>query len=57
ACQQGSVADRVFALCHNEDYAAIGRVATLFWSILHNQNDNARMSSQVGQAAFDHWNK
>ncbi|CAJ2637115.1 unnamed protein product [Trifolium pratense] len=33
ACQQGSVTDKVFALCRNEDYATIGRVATLLWSI------------------------
>ncbi|PNX75873.1 hypothetical protein L195_g031817, partial [Trifolium pratense] len=36
ACQQGSAADRVFSLSENEDYATIGRVATLFWSIWHN---------------------
>ncbi|KAK2423550.1 hypothetical protein QL285_033999 [Trifolium repens] len=62
ACQQGSAADRVFALCWNEDYATIGRVATLFWCIWHNRNDkiwndNARLLSQVGRAAFDHWNE
>ncbi|MCH86979.1 hypothetical protein A2U01_0007843, partial [Trifolium medium] len=39
-----------------------GRVATLFSSIWHNRNDkiwndNARRPSQVGQAAFDHWNE
>jgi ribonuclease HI len=59
---QGSAADRVFALCRNEDYAVIGRVATLFWSIRHNQinriwNDTTILSSQVDQTAFDHWNE
>jgi hypothetical protein len=62
ACQQGNAAERVFALCRNEDYATIGRVATLFWSIWHNRNDkiwndNVRRPSQVGRAAFDHWNE
>jgi hypothetical protein len=33
SCQQDSVADRVFALCRNKDYATIGRVATMLWSI------------------------
>ncbi|PNX71723.1 ribonuclease H [Trifolium pratense] len=33
AYQQGSAAGRVFALCQNEDYTTIDRVATLFWSI------------------------
>jgi hypothetical protein len=49
-------------LCRNEDYATIGRVATLFWNIWHNRNDkiwndNVRRPSQVGQAAFDQWNE
>ncbi|MCI06834.1 pentatricopeptide repeat-containing protein [Trifolium medium] len=62
ACQQGSAADVVFALCQNEDYATIGRLATLFWSIWHNRNDkiwndNVRRPTQVGRAAFDHWNE
>ncbi|PNX65061.1 ribonuclease H, partial [Trifolium pratense] len=62
ACQQGSAVDRVFALCRNEDYATIGRVATLLWSIWHNQNDkfwndNVRSPIQIGRAAFDHWNE
>jgi hypothetical protein len=61
-CQQGSAADRLFALCQNEDYATISRVAMLFWSIWHNQNDkiwndNARLPSQVGWTTFDHWNE
>jgi hypothetical protein len=51
-CQQGSVTERVFAFCRNEDYATIGRVATLFWSIWHIQNDkiwndNVKRPSQV----------
>jgi hypothetical protein len=33
ACQQDSATERVFALCRNEDYATISKVATLFWSI------------------------
>ncbi|GAU24203.1 hypothetical protein TSUD_23400 [Trifolium subterraneum] len=62
ACQQGNAADKVFALCRNENYATIGRVAMLFWSIWHNQNDkiwndNVRNPSQVGRAAFDHWKR
>ncbi|KAK2383122.1 hypothetical protein QL285_070609 [Trifolium repens] len=62
ACQHGSATDRVFALYHNEDYATIGIVATQFWSIWHNQNDkiwndNTRLPSQVGRAAFDHRNE
>ncbi|KAK2436738.1 hypothetical protein QL285_021710 [Trifolium repens] len=62
ACQQGSAADIVFALCRNEKYATIGRVATLFCCIWHNRNnkiwnDNARLPIQVGWAAFDHWNE
>ncbi|PNX78462.1 hypothetical protein L195_g034440, partial [Trifolium pratense] len=62
ACQQGSATDRVFALCRNEDYETIGRVASLFWSIWHNRNDkiwndNVRTPSQVGRAAFDHWSE
>ncbi|XP_045822100.1 uncharacterized protein LOC123914984 [Trifolium pratense] len=61
-CHQGSAADRVFALCRNEDYATIGRVATLLWSIWHNRNDkiwndNVSSPNQVGRAAFDHWNE
>ncbi|MCH89277.1 putative ribonuclease H protein, partial [Trifolium medium] len=62
ACQQGSAADRVFALCRNEDYATIGRVAMLLWSIWHNRNDkiwndNARSPNQIGRAAFGQWNE
>ncbi|CAJ2644561.1 unnamed protein product [Trifolium pratense] len=62
ACQQGSAADRVFALCRNEDYATIGRVAMLLWSIWHNRNDkiwndNVRTPNQIGRAAFDQWNE
>ncbi|CAJ2668572.1 unnamed protein product [Trifolium pratense] len=62
ACQQGSAADRVFALCRNEDYATIGRVAMLLWSIWHNRNDkiwnvNVRSPNQIGRAAFDQWNE
>ncbi|XP_045797989.1 uncharacterized protein LOC123892220 [Trifolium pratense] len=62
ACQQGSATDRVFALCRNEDYETIGRVASLFWSIWHNRNDkiwndNLRTPSQVGRDAFDHWSE
>ncbi|PNY12884.1 biotin carboxyl carrier protein of acetyl-CoA carboxylase [Trifolium pratense] len=60
ACQHGGAVDRVFALCQYGDYATIRRVATLFWNIWHNRNDivcndNARMSSQVGWAAYDQW--
>ncbi|CAJ2669980.1 unnamed protein product [Trifolium pratense] len=62
ACQQGSAADRVFAVCRNEDYATIGRVAMLLWSIWQNRNDkiwndNLRSPIQVGRAAFDQWNE
>ncbi|CAJ2636504.1 unnamed protein product [Trifolium pratense] len=62
ACQQGSAAERVFALCRNKDYATIGIVATLLWSIWHNRNDkiwndNVRSPNQIGRAAFDHWNE
>jgi hypothetical protein len=62
ACQQGSAANKEFALFWNEDYANIYRVATSFWSIWHNcndqiWNDNARMPSQVGRVAFDNWNE
>ncbi|XP_045801294.1 uncharacterized protein LOC123895120 [Trifolium pratense] len=62
ACQQGSASDRVFALCRNEDYTTIGRVAMLLWGIWHNQNDkiwndNGRSPNQIGRAAFDHWNE
>ncbi|CAJ2637965.1 unnamed protein product [Trifolium pratense] len=62
ACQHGSAAERVFALCQYEDYATIGRVATLLWSIWHNRNDkiwndNVRSPNQIGRAAFDHWNE
>ena len=59
ACQQGSAADRMFALCQNEDYATIGRVATLFWCIWHNRNDkiwNDKTPSQIERHAFDAWN-
>jgi hypothetical protein len=52
-CQQGSAADRVFALCRIEDYNIVGRVATLFWNIWHNRNDklwndNVKLPSIVG---------
>jgi hypothetical protein len=57
ACQQGSAAERVFVLYRNEDYATTSRVATLFWSIWHNRNDNVRRPSQVCRVAFDHWNE
>ncbi|MCI82447.1 hypothetical protein A2U01_0103721, partial [Trifolium medium] len=47
-------------MCRYEDYATIGRVVTLFWNIWHNRNDiiwndNVRMPSQVGRAAYDQW--
>ncbi|CAJ2666249.1 unnamed protein product [Trifolium pratense] len=62
ACQQGSAVDRVFAVCRNEDYATIGRVAMLLWSIWQNRNDkiwndNLRSPIQIGRAAFDQWNE
>ncbi|GAU49837.1 hypothetical protein TSUD_408060 [Trifolium subterraneum] len=57
ACQQGSVAGRVFALCQNEDYATIGRVATLFWSIRHNRNDKIWNDKVSRPSQIDRWNE
>ncbi|PNX64214.1 hypothetical protein L195_g062006, partial [Trifolium pratense] len=49
-------------MCRNEDSAIIGRVASLFWCIWHNQNDktwndNIQSPSQVGNTTFIVWNK
>ncbi|XP_045810884.1 uncharacterized protein LOC123905319 [Trifolium pratense] len=62
AYQHGTVADRVFGMCRNEDSATIGRVTSLFWCIWHNRNekiwnDNIPSPSQVGRMTFVVWNK
>ncbi|PNY10157.1 hypothetical protein L195_g006726 [Trifolium pratense] len=49
-------------MCRNEDSATVGRVASLFWCICHNRNDNIwndniKTSSQVGRMAFAVWNE
>jgi hypothetical protein len=53
ACQQGSTEGRMFALCRNEDYATIGRVATLFWSIWQCSHDD----HDVPILSTDRWKK
>ncbi|GAU48556.1 hypothetical protein TSUD_405720 [Trifolium subterraneum] len=60
--QDGTVAERVFEMCRNEDNAIIGRVSSLFWCIWHNRNDkiwndNTQLPSQVGRMAFAVWNE
>ncbi|GAU29842.1 hypothetical protein TSUD_223880 [Trifolium subterraneum] len=62
AYQNGTVTDRVFGMCRNEDNAMLGRVSSLFWCIWHNQNDkiwndNVQSPSQVGRMAFTVWNE
>ncbi|GAU20408.1 hypothetical protein TSUD_12260 [Trifolium subterraneum] len=62
AYQNGTVTDRVFGMCRNEDNAMLGRVSSLFWCIWHNRNDkiwndNVQSPSQVGRIAFAVWNE
>ncbi|GAU47126.1 hypothetical protein TSUD_247480 [Trifolium subterraneum] len=62
AYQDGTVADRVFGMCRNEDNAMLGRVSSLFWCIWHNRNDkiwndNVQSRSQVGRMVFAVWNE
>ncbi|GAU28659.1 hypothetical protein TSUD_159410 [Trifolium subterraneum] len=62
AFQNGTVTDRVFGMCRNEDNAMLGRVSSLFWCIWHNRNDkiwndNVQSPSQVGRMVFAVWNE